>query len=176
LDYQQAHAKTLTTPAVVVYERPGGLTASDRAVIDKARTAVLEAHLTGAAAPGAISVAKDGLAAWFSVPIASTTAQTTIDNDVKAIRAVVDKGATATTAAPAPTALRVAVGGPAGSTADTVGAFAGVDGKLLAVTVLVVALLLVLTYRSPVLWLLPLISVIMAAGWSQGLRTVGRNG
>jgi RND superfamily putative drug exporter len=168
LDYQEAHAKAATTPAVVVYERPGGLTASDRAVISKARAALSAAHLPAATAPSQVSVSRNGRAASFSVPITSRSAQATVAKDVKAIRAVVGRDATAATANPAPGALRVAVGGPAGSAADAANAFSGIDGKLLVVTVLIVAFLLLLTYRSPLLWLLPLISVILAAGWSQG--------
>jgi len=168
LDYQEAHAKDATTPAVVVYERPGGLTTSDRAIISKARAALGAAHLRGASAPSQISLSGNGKAASFSVPIASRTAQATVVKDVKAIRAVVDRDATAAAANPTPGALRVAVGGPAGSAADAANAFSGIDGKLLGVTVLIVALLLLLIYRSPILWLLPLISVIVAAGWSQG--------
>ena len=60
------------------------------------------------------------------------------------------------------------MGGPAGSAADAVNAFAGIDGKLLVITGLIVALLLLLTYRSPVLWLFPLLSVGLAVSWAQG--------
>lgn len=49
-------------------------------------------------------------------------------------------------------------GGPAFG-ADIAGAFAGANITLLAVTTAVVALLLIATYRSPVLWLLPLLVV-----------------
>jgi len=52
-----------------------------------------------------------------------------------------------------------------GSTAfavDITNAFAGADFTLLAVTVSIVAVLLILTYRSPVLWLLPLAVVGIA--------------
>jgi RND superfamily putative drug exporter len=168
LDYQEAHAAPSTTPAVVVYERPGGLTASDRTIVAAARAALGAAHLPGATTPSRVSVSANGKAVSFSVPIASTSAQATIGSDVKAIRAVVDRGAAAATAHPAPGALRVAVGGPAGSAADAADAFSGIDGKLLGVTVLIVALLLLLIYRSPILWLLPLISVSVAAGWAQG--------
>jgi len=168
LDYQEAHAAVSTTPAVVVFERPGGLTASDRAVISKARDVLSVAHLPGATTPSPISVSLNGKAASFSVPLASRTDQAKISSDVKTIRSVVQRDATAATSNPAPGALRVAVGGPAGSAADANNAFSGIDGKLLTVTVLIVALLLLLIYRSPVLWLLPLISVIVAAGWAQG--------
>ncbi|GAA4692973.1 putative drug exporter of the RND superfamily [Promicromonospora umidemergens] len=52
-------------------------------------------------------------------------------------------------------------GGPAFG-ADVTSAFDGADFTLLAVTVLIVAVLLVLTYRSPVLWLVPLVVVALA--------------
>ncbi|WP_345469380.1 MMPL family transporter [Glutamicibacter ectropisis] len=54
-----------------------------------------------------------------------------------------------------------------GSTAfavDITQAFAGADFTLLAVTILIVAILLIVTYRSPVLWLLPLTVVGLADG------------
>ncbi|MDR4532621.1 MMPL family transporter [Glutamicibacter sp. PS] len=54
-----------------------------------------------------------------------------------------------------------------GSTAfavDITGAFAGADFTLLAVTVAIVAILLIVTYRSPILWLLPLLVVGLADG------------
>ncbi|MFD2025925.1 MMPL family transporter [Promicromonospora aerolata] len=52
-------------------------------------------------------------------------------------------------------------GGPAFG-ADVTSAFDGADLTLLAVTVLIVAVLLILTYRSPVLWLVPLVVVALA--------------
>ncbi len=169
LAYEQAHAATPATPAVVVYERPGGIDPAARATIASARAAIAADHLPGAAAPTATATSGNGRAATFTVSISAATSQTRLDDDVKAIRGVVDRTATPATAAHiAPSALRVAVGGPAGSAADAVGAFAGIDGRLLLVTILIVAVLLLVTYRSPLLWLLPLISVLFAAGWSEG--------
>ena len=64
--------------------------------------------------------------------------------------------------APAGLTLQV-TGGPAFG-ADVAGAFAGADFTLLLVTILIVAVLLIITYRSPVLWLLPLAAVGLADG------------
>ncbi|WP_434967190.1 MMPL family transporter [Janibacter indicus] len=62
----------------------------------------------------------------------------------------------------APAGLVVQVtGGPAFG-ADVAASFEGADFTLLAVTIGVVALLLLLTYRSPVLWLVPLTVVGIA--------------
>lgn len=54
------------------------------------------------------------------------------------------------------------VTGPAGIEADLAGVFEGANFRLLGVTALVVALLLIITYRSPVLWIIPLTVVGIA--------------
>ncbi|MFE9629036.1 MMPL family transporter [Streptomyces sp. NPDC006527] len=67
----------------------------------------------------------------------------------------------------APPGVEVEVGGPAGSLTDQVAVFDGLDSTLLIATALVVAALLLITYRSPILWLLPLLSVGFAAVLTQ---------
>jgi len=54
-------------------------------------------------------------------------------------------------------------GGPAFG-ADVAASFEGADFTLLLVTILIVAVLLIVTYRSPVLWLIPLAVVALADG------------
>ena len=54
------------------------------------------------------------------------------------------------------------VTGPAAIEADLAAVFEGADTNLLLVTAGVVALLLLITYRSPVLWLIPLTVVGVA--------------
>lgn len=54
-------------------------------------------------------------------------------------------------------------GGPAFG-ADVASSFEGADFTLLLVTILIVAILLIITYRSPVLWLIPLVVVALADG------------
>jgi len=178
LQYQQDHAPaSSTTPAIVVFARPGGLDLGDLATVERAKATIGAAHLRAADPPGPVSVSADHRAATFSVPIASSAPQQVVVDDVKAIRAVAERDAVSSTAHPGPHVLQVAVGGPAGSAADAVNAFAGIDGKLLVITVLIVTLLLLLIYRSPVLWLLPLLSVSLAAGWAQGFAyLLARNG
>ncbi|MFI5735819.1 MMPL family transporter [Kribbella sp. NPDC051587] len=56
-------------------------------------------------------------------------------------------------------ALTIAVTGPAGFTTDLTRVFDGADTRLLIVTAAVVALLLLLTYRSPALVAIPLVIV-----------------
>ncbi len=58
--------------------------------------------------------------------------------------------------------LHAYVTGPAASAADSVKIFKGIDSTLLYATLAVVIVLLLLTYRSPILWLLPIISAGVA--------------
>jgi putative drug exporter of the RND superfamily len=61
------------------------------------------------------------------------------------------------------------IAGPGGQAADSAAAFSGLDGKLLLFTVLVVVLILLVTYRSPTLWLLPVISAGVALTAAQAV-------
>jgi len=63
----------------------------------------------------------------------------------------------------------VYMAGAGGSTADQSSAFAGVDGLLLWITLGVVALILLVTYRSPLLWFLPILCAGLGLGISMGL-------
>lgn len=54
------------------------------------------------------------------------------------------------------------VTGPAAIQADLSAVFQGADVRLLLSTVVIVALLLVITYRSPILWVVPLVVVAVA--------------
>ena len=60
------------------------------------------------------------------------------------------------------------VAGPAGLLADLIEVFSAIDGPLLLVTLAVVLVILLIVYRSPVLWIIPL----LAAGMSYGLAAV----
>src|SRR3954468_10379232 len=61
------------------------------------------------------------------------------------------------------------IAGPGGQAADSAEAFSGLDGRLLLFTVLVVVVILLVTYRSPVLWLLPVISAGVALTTAQAV-------
>jgi len=63
------------------------------------------------------------------------------------------------------------VTGPAGIEADLAAVFDGANVRLLAVTALVVAVLLVVTYRSPVVWIVPLLVVGIADQTAARLAT-----
>ncbi|MFI5953951.1 MMPL family transporter [Cryptosporangium sp. NPDC051539] len=142
----------------VVYHRSGGVTAADRAAAGR-HLATLTAQFSSAAgSPPTVQISKDGTAMALSVPIDRKG-----DGVVAAARAAVDDR---------PAGLTVAVTGPAALGADLDAVFDGIDGTLLLITGLVVAALLILTYRSPVLWLVPLVSVGAAALLSRAVVDV----
>ena len=61
------------------------------------------------------------------------------------------------------------VTGPGGQFADFAAAFEGIDGALLLAALGVVILILLFTYRSPILWLLPIICAVVANTIATGL-------
>jgi RND superfamily putative drug exporter len=147
-------------PAVIVYERPSGITPADqaKAAADvKAIQAI--AGISGQVA-GPVP-AQDGKALQVIAPIKVDTAGwDKIVVVVDAIKAQTGPGADG---------LSVYLTGPAGNAADSSKAFQGIDSTLLYSTLAVVAIILLITYRSPVLWLLPIISAGVALGTAQGV-------
>ncbi|WP_327011143.1 MMPL family transporter [Dactylosporangium sp. NBC_01737] len=142
-----------TDVAVVVYERRDALlTDADRAAVEQARTA-LSGTAGGGQVPAAV-VAEDGRAALLAV---------TLGGDGDALSAAVDRLREVVHAGGAlPEGLSAQVtGGPAFGR-DISAAFDGADVTLLVATASVVAVLLLITYRSPLLWIVPL--VVIGAG------------
>ncbi len=63
----------------------------------------------------------------------------------------------------------VYVAGAGGQTADQAAAFEGFEGRLLLITLLAVILILLVSYRSPILWILPIFTAVVGLGMSMGL-------
>ncbi len=61
------------------------------------------------------------------------------------------------------------VTGPGGLLGDLFGAFGTLDSSLLLTTLGVVALILIVVYRSPILWVIPLISALFALSTAGGI-------
>lgn len=110
----------------------------------------LDAH-TGLTASGP-NVSEDGAAAVVITPITVGADNAETAEIIKELRSSIS--------APAGLTLQV-TGGPAFG-ADVTSSFDGADFTLLAVTIAIVALLLIITYRSPILWLIPLVVVAFA--------------
>lgn len=156
------------TEMVVVYHRDGGLTAGDRATAAGQIGRIAGEHrLTGE--PRGVP-SRDGTTLMY--PIASTEpgtdeeARDLLVNDVRDVARGSD-------------GLSVEVGGAGALATDAGEVYDSLDGPLLYTTAAVVALLLIIIYRSPFLWLVPLavagmadyLSMGVAYGLNQGFGT-----
>ena len=105
---------------------------------------------------------QDGQAAQIIVPL-------DLGKDGWDLAADAVDGLRATANEDLPDGTTVYVTGPAGMAADSAKAFEGIDGTLLYAAAGVVIIILLLTYRSPVLWILPLISAGVALTVAQAV-------
>lgn len=97
---------------------------------------------------------EDEQAAVIQTGIALGDDNTATADEVKALRATLAENPI--------DGMTVLVTGGSAFGADIAGAFEGADFTLLMVTIGIVALLLILTYRSPILWIIPLTVVAIA--------------
>nr|WP_246345544.1 MMPL family transporter [Conexibacter arvalis] len=149
--------------AVIVYHRDGGLTAADRAAIARDR-ASLNADPPPATAPIPPAIpSRDGRAALL---IASIDTSDRVDEDllIGATDELRDRVAEGV-----PAGLVVKVSGPAGFSTDAVKVFEQINGTLLLATASLVFVLLILIYRSPIFWAIPLVTVLFAEVLSRGI-------
>src|SRR3954452_2320083 len=138
-------------PTVVVYHRAGGLTAQDLRTISTQLPKIrsmdgVTGKVTGPVTSSDREVAQTlvtynfGKNGWNDLPSTADTLRNL-------------------TRVPG---VEVRIAGQGGQAADSADAFAGIDGTLLFATLGVVVLILLLTYRSPLLWTLPIFSAIVA--------------
>src|SRR5215469_14145051 len=139
-----------TYPGVVLYYRGSGLTSADRA------KAAADARRFGGIAgvvPGTVTgpiTSADGTAMQTLVSVnVGTSGWNGAAKAVDSMRAIAGSGANG---------LASHVTGFLGNAADSTKVYKGIDSTLLYAAVAVVIVILLITYRSPVLWLLPVIS------------------
>ncbi|NUS73481.1 MAG: MMPL family transporter [Corynebacteriales bacterium] len=145
-------------PAVIVYEHPSGITEADRAIIAQQQREIEAADLKREAIPAP----RDGKtvngsvqAVALSVPLApGDDGWERAAEDVTELRDITADSGDMTTY----------VTGPGGLAADSSEAFGDIDTTLLLTTGIVVAVILVIIYRSPILPFVVLLSVAMALG------------
>ncbi|RVW07357.1 hypothetical protein EGT67_22765 [Prescottella agglutinans] len=155
--------KVETIPGAVVFHRDSGLTDEDKSAIDRARVSMASAEGVDADGVTPTQYSADGTTASVFVPlIAKENGTTVVGPDLAAAEQdVLD----AATKAVSPD-LEVLPAGPGGLLVAFIDAFEGLDSTLLAVALLVVILILLVVYRSPVLWFFPLFSALLALGLS----------
>ncbi|QUI31659.1 MMPL family transporter [Streptomyces alfalfae] len=156
------------TELVLVYHRDGGLTAADRATAGDQVTRIAGEHRLVSEPEGVPS--EDG--ATLMYPVVSTEP----GQDEEKRDALVDD---IRDTARGGDGLSADVGGPGALTTDAGKVYDSLGGPLLYTTAGVVAVLLILIYRSPFLWLVPLavagvadyLAMAVAYGLNQGFDT-----
>ncbi len=139
-------------PVVVVYRRDGGLTEADRATIaaDRQELNEIASRFPHVSEFGEPQFSPGGDAALLIGNITGDGESDTILDPVNAFRdAVSNPGG----------GLEVKVTGPAGFAADAIKVFESINGTLLLAAVGIVFVLLILIYRSPLFFWIPLIAV-----------------
>jgi putative drug exporter of the RND superfamily len=153
VELQQKFQSDEIAPAVIVYARTSGITPADQAKAAADARAFASVDGVTGQITGPLPAA-DGQALQTVVPITmSDDGWNKIVDRVTTLQDITGSGTGG---------LSVQVTGPAGYNADNARAFAGIDSTLLLATILVVTVILLFAYRSPVLWLLPVICAGLA--------------
>ena len=161
-------------PTLVVYHRDGGLTDDDLAAMEADGAEI--ASLDGVTDAGVLTPAAAEAAAGQGAPVPTLMA---VDGEVAYLYLVLNFGSDGWNAIPdAAAEIRdiatidggeVHLAGYGGQAADSAEAFEGIDTNLILATLGVVIVILLLTYRSPILWLLPIICAVVANTTATGL-------
>ena len=157
-------------PTLVVYDRSSGLTQDDLAAMDEQAAEI--AKIDGVTSAGVIS---PNVAQQQGLPVQLLSE----DGEVGYLYFVFNFGENGWTDIPDAAdevrdiaqidGVNVHLAGYGGQAADSAEAFEGIDTNLILITLLVVIVILLLTYRSPILWLLPIISAVFAYMTSAGV-------
>ena len=169
--------ETFNFPTLVLFE--GAVSPEKLAAINTHMQGVGALTLDGTSAkisdylaPGeAISIfpSQDGKAILANVPLDGGSIGKTLSNEKPVLPAVIE----ALRADIKPLAERNGVThyvtGPGGLLGDLFGAFGTLDSSLLLTTLGVVAIILIVVYRSPILWIIPLLSSLFALSTAGGI-------
>jgi putative drug exporter of the RND superfamily len=158
-------------PALVVYERPdGAVTQADQAKVGADVKAFAGVRDVTGEILGPIP-SQDGRALQVVVPIKVAeegNGWEELTPRIEELRSIAQADTDG---------LGVYVTGPAGYFADFANVFSGFDSTLLYITAVIVIVILLITYRSPVLWILPLTCVFVALTAAQAvIYLLARNG
>ena len=161
-------------PTLVVYQRDGGLTEDDLAQIEADGQEIGE--IDGVTDQGVLTPAAAQAAAAQGAPVPTLVSD---DGEVAYLYFVLNFGTNGWNAIPdAADEIRdiatldggeVHLAGYGGQAADSAEAFEGIDTNLIFATLAVVIVILLFTYRSPILWLLPILCAVSANFIATGL-------
>jgi RND superfamily putative drug exporter len=111
----------------------------------------------------------DYMAILANIPLDGKSLSKTLSNDKPVLPAVVAALRADIKPIAAANGLTPYVTGPGGLLGDLFSAFGTLDSSLLLTTLGVVALILILVYRSPILWIIPLLSSLFALSAAGGI-------
>ncbi|MFB9313720.1 MMPL family transporter [Nocardioides plantarum] len=154
-------------PTLVVYSRDEPLSDDDFAAIEEQAGKIAE--ISGVTEAGVLTPAKAEQLAATGAPVPPLVSE---DGEVAYVYLTFNFGKDGWAKIPAAAdeirdiatidGVQVHLAGFGGQAADAAEVFEGVDGALLGATFLVVIVILLFTYRSPVLWVLPIVSAAVA--------------
>jgi putative drug exporter of the RND superfamily len=159
---QVPHSAQSARAAELLKSFPDGGAMPAMLVVSRSDESPLAPSDLAAAAGGPLMVSPDGRAAVAPIPVSGSGAE--LNQAVTALRK--------STASRLPAGVVAEVTGVPAFGADIGNAMSHANITLLLVTASVVAVLLVVTYRSPVLWLVPLAVIGFADGLSTSAGTV----
>ena len=158
-------ASTQTIPGFIVFQRDSGLTTADKTFVAGKAAAFRKIKNVAGDQIGSPAYSttgsRAGKVASIAVPLVgkengkSRTGPELVDAEKAVIKAA---------KAGAPDGLVVHSAGAGGVLVAFIDAFSGLDGTLLISAGLVVIVILLFVYRSPVLWFFPLFSSVLALG------------
>ena len=169
--------QTQTIPTLVLYIGE----------VDEAKLAALNAHLAGLGAMSIkgsdVRIAKyltpgqpifafashDKKALLVSLPLTFDSARELLPNKKPVLPEIIKTLREDSVAYGKTHGLSANVTGVGALLGDLFGAFGGIDSSLLLTTLAVVAFILIIVYRSPVLWILPLVSAVIALSTAGGV-------
>ncbi len=148
-------------PAVVLFVREGGAQPADRQRLAAVKERLASVPGVSGDVVGPIPSA-DREAVQLVVPVRVDTDAgfEQLPDTVQELRDTARAGAGG---------AKVYVAGPLALAADQAKAFSGIDGILLVAAVSVVVVMLLLTYRSPILWIIPLFCGVLSVFAAQGV-------
>ncbi len=162
-DFAARFSSVETLPGFVLFHRAGGLTSGDRAAIAAVGPKILA--LSDVASDQAIPVefSRDQATASLYVPLVAKRNGVALQGDQLN---TAEKNVVAAAKAAAPPGLAVYPAGPGGLLTALLDAFSGIESTLLLAALAVVIVILLFVYRSPVLWIFPILSAVLALGLS----------
>ena len=145
--------------AITVVRRDGGLKPRDLAAIERTRASLAANPPVTGSRQVLVRVSPDRTTALVIVNLNPRGKETLLKSSVSGVESRM--------APLRARGLTVKVTGPAGFSRDAVNVFASINGTLLLATGALVFVLLILIYRSPIFWVIPLFSVLMAEAFSR---------